>query len=274
MGDPYSDLGSASEDIQKSISAAMEARSVDEAQIAMRRNYLADIELPADALAVELGSGTGHVTRDLIEHVGAARAIGLEFAPIMVDRAREIHADVPGLSFGVGDAKATGLETETADLVVLHTLLCHVPGPEDVISEAYRILKPGGIVAVFDGDYDTASVAISAEDPLQPVVAHLISVQVHDRWITRRLRPLLNSGGFVPGNLRGHAYLAEGEAAYFMTVVERGIDRMVADGLLDEKNAKPLRREARDRVDSGSFFGFMSYVSVLARKPGELIGSG
>ncbi len=268
MGDPYSDLGNASDDIQRSISAAMEARSIDPAQISMRRSYLAEIELPADALAVELGSGTGHVTRDLIEHAGAARAIGLETAPIMVDRAREIHADVPGLSFDVGDAKATGLESATVDLVVLHTLLCHVPGPEDVVSEAYRILKAGGIVAVFDGDYDTSSVAIAPDDPLQPVVAYLISVQVHDRWITRRLRPLLSSGGFLPGNLKGHAYLAEGEATYFMTVVERGIDRMVADGLLAEEKAEGLRQDARSRVESGSFFGFMSYVSVLARKPG------
>ena len=267
MGDPYSDLGNAPDDVQKSISAAMEARSVDPAQIAMRRTYLAEIELPASALAVELGSGTGHVTRDLIEQVGAARAIGLETAPIMVDRAREIHADVPGLSFAVGDAKVTGLENGTVDLVVLHTLLCHVPGAENVISEACRILKPGGIVAVFDGDYDTASVAVSADDPLQPVVEYLISVQVHDRWITRRLRPLLSSGGFLPGDLKGHAYLAEGEAAYFMTVVERGIDRMVTDGLLAAQKAGDLRREARSRVETGSFFGFMSYVSVLAQKP-------
>lgn len=267
MGDPYSDLGNASPDIQKSISAAMEARSVDPAQIAMRRSYLADIRLPDGALAVELGSGTGHVTRDLIERVGAAKAIGLERSPVMVERAREIHADVPGLSFEIGDAKSTGLASGTVDLVVMHTLLCHVPGPDGVVSEAFRILKPGGIVAVFDGDYDTSTVAIAADDPLQAPVKALVSSHVHDRWLTRRLRPLLAAGGFAPGNLQGHAYLAEGDAGYFMTVIDRGTAHMVAEGSLSEQAAENMRREARSRVEAGSFFGFMSYVSVLGRKP-------
>ena len=44
------------------------------------------------------------------------------------------------------------------------------------------------------------SAYFDTDDPLEPVVAYLISVQVHDRWITRRLRPLLSDGGFHVGN--------------------------------------------------------------------------
>lgn len=70
MGDPYSDLGNASAEMQKLIGDAMEARCSDPMQISMRRQYLGSLDLPDEARAVEFGSGTGHVTRDLLEVAG------------------------------------------------------------------------------------------------------------------------------------------------------------------------------------------------------------
>ena len=99
------------------------------------------------------GCGTGHVTRDLIEVAGAAEAIGIEPSPVLIARAREQHSDVPGLKFQEGDAAITGIAARSIDLVVMHTLLCHAPAVEALLSEAARIIKPGGLIAVFDGDY-------------------------------------------------------------------------------------------------------------------------
>ncbi len=74
MSDPYSDLASEEEAIQARIADAMDARCLDPAQISIRQEYLSNVELPEGAYAVEFGSGTGHVTRDLITIAGAARA--------------------------------------------------------------------------------------------------------------------------------------------------------------------------------------------------------
>ena len=64
-----------------------------------------------------------------------------------------------------------------------------------------------------------------------------------------------------------HPYLAEGEAAYFMTLVARGLAFMARDGLISDTVADAVRAEAEARVAAGTFFGFISFLSVLASRP-------
>jgi ubiquinone/menaquinone biosynthesis C-methylase UbiE len=121
--------------------------------MSMRRQYLGWLNLPPGAKAVEFGSGTGHITRELVEIAGAAEALGIELSPVMVERAREFHGSVRGLRFQEGDAAATDLDAISVDLIVMHTVLCHAPAAAALLGEAERILKPDGQVAIFDGDY-------------------------------------------------------------------------------------------------------------------------
>ena len=266
MADPYADLANAPKEMQLRIAQAMAARCQDPAQIALRRDYLGSLSLPPDAFAVELGSGTGHVTCDLIDMAGATKAHGIEPSGIMVEHARDFHGDRQDVTFEIGDAKSTGLPNATCDLVLAHTLLCHVPGPEDVITEAARILKPGGILAICDGDYDTATTAIGDFDPLEPVVKFMINENVTNLWVMRGLGPTLVGTGFDVGAQKGHGYVAEGEATYFLTVIDRGSDIMADRGLISAATGAALKAEARERVSRKAFFGFMSYVSLIATK--------
>ena len=267
MADPYSDLGAQDAALQQRIADAMEARCLEPAQIAIRKAYLGNLELAEDARALELGSGTGHVTKDLLDIAGAATADGIEPSPVMVARAQKSFGDDDRLSFEIGDAKNTGFENETFDLVLMHTLLCHVPGPEDVVQEAFRLLKPGGVLAVCDGDYSTATTQIADFDPLDQLIRFMIDQNVTNLWIMRQISGILADVGFRLGARTGHGYVAEDEATYFLPVIDRGADRMVEEGLLFVETAEALKSEARNRVSANTFFGFMSYVSQIAVRP-------
>lgn len=268
MSDPYSDLGSQEHKVQAQIADAMDARCLDPSQIAIRKAYLSGLDLPDDAYAVEFGCGTGYVTKDLLTIAGAAKAHGIEPSPVLVERALDRFVDDDRLSFEIGDAKQTGLADSSVDLVLMHTLLCHVPRPEDVLQEAYRVLKPGGVLAICDGDYDTATTQIADFDPLDQLVRFMINQNVTNLWIMRQIGGLMSDCGFALGARRGHGYVAEGDAAYFMTVIARGAQRMAEIGLLMPETAQALQAEAVARLDTNRFFGFMSYVSQIATKPG------
>jgi ubiquinone/menaquinone biosynthesis C-methylase UbiE len=265
MPDPYASIASADAKLQTRLADVLELRAAEPQQRAMLDAYLADVQLPASAIVLDAGCGTGAVARVLAQRPSVREVVGLDPSPIFVEKAREYAKGMSGLSFRVGDARAIECPDASFDLVVFHTVLCHVPNPERALQEARRVLRPGGWLAIFDGDYTTASVAIGAFDPLQSTVDAMIANFVHNPWLTRRLKKTLETMGFAVSSVRSHGYLQTEEPTYMLTLVDRGVDLLVQDGSIGAAEAESLRAEARRRVRSGEFFGHISFLSVIAR---------
>jgi SAM-dependent methyltransferase len=233
----------------------------------MREAYLADIDFPSDARVVEVGCGTGAVTRALAQRPGVGEAVGVDPSPLFLEKARELSSDVPNIGFVEGDARALPLEDESADVVVFHTTLCHVPGPERALTEAHRVLRTGGLLAVFDGDYATTTLSTGAFDPLEACAEAAVDFLVHDRFLVRRLPALALAAGFEVERLRGHSYVeAPSSLGYMLAIADRGADALVAAGRIGIAAADALKAEARRRSDEHEFFGHIAYASVIAHK--------
>jgi ubiquinone/menaquinone biosynthesis C-methylase UbiE len=196
---------------------------------------------------------------------GIRKVLGIDPSPVFVDKARELAQDLTHVSFQTGDARALDLPDASFDLVVFHTVLCHIPEPERALREARRVLRPGGWLAIFDGDYTTASVAIDAFDPLQSAVAAMMASYVHNPWLTRRLRSVLSRMELAITSVRSHGYVQTEKPGYMLTLVDRGADLLL--GTIGVDQAEALKAEARRRVDAGEFFGHISFLSVIARVP-------
>ena len=93
--------------------------------------------------------------------------VGVDSAPSLLSRAREMAANLHNVTFQEADARALPFEEATFDVVVFDSTLTHVPGPERALAEAFRVLRPSGYLAAFDGDYATTTVASGDHDPLQ-----------------------------------------------------------------------------------------------------------
>lgn len=129
--------------------------------------FLAAIDFPRAARVLDVGCGTGVLTPALAARGGIAEAVGVDVAPVLLERARALAADLSGVAFVVGDAGALPCPDQSFDVVGFDSTLCHVPAPDAALAEAFRVLRPGGWLGAFDGDYATTSVALGDHDPLQ-----------------------------------------------------------------------------------------------------------
>jgi orotidine-5'-phosphate decarboxylase len=80
--------------------------------------------------------------------------------------------------------------------------------------------------------------------------------------------------GFENARFRGHSFIMEtDEAGYMLTIVERAIDTSRATRRFGDDTAA-LKAEARRRVEEGTFFGRIAYVSRLLPPPAPALVPG
>ena len=103
---------------------------------------------PAGPRVVDLGCGTGAIAVLLCQRLNEIEVLGVDTSIEMLEAAR-IEIELGGVQgrvfLGHSDIKTLdGFEDEAADSVVSNTVLHHLPKPELAITQALRILRPGG----------------------------------------------------------------------------------------------------------------------------------
>lgn len=100
--------------------------------------------------ALDVGCGTGFLSLELAAR--GHRVTGIDFAPAMLElaqaKAQEAGAAV---RFEEADAEQLPFAAASFDLVVTRHVLWTLPHPEAAIDEWRRVLRPGGRLAIIDG---------------------------------------------------------------------------------------------------------------------------
>ena len=266
MGDVYATIADAGNDVQERLAAVLERRASDVQQQGMLRAYLADIELVDGAAILEVGCGTGPVSRELAGRPGTGEVVGVDPSPVFLAAARKLAINLPNLNFIEGDGRSLPCEDHSFDAIIFHTTLSHVPEPQAALAEAFRVLRPGGVLAVFDGNYTTTTLATGEFDPLQACADAAMGALVHDRWLIPRLPGLITDAGFTITSQRSFGFVETAAPDYMLTIVDRGADVLAVSGRIGEELAAALKAEARRRVSEGNFFGSIAYASLIAQK--------
>src|SRR5919204_5812442 len=108
-----------------------------------------DVSIQPTDVILDIGCGLGRLTRPLATR--ADRVIGLDVSKEMIDRARELNAQLDNVEWVLGDGESlAGIADGAVDGVISHVVFQHIPDPRitlGYVREMGRVLRPGGWAA-------------------------------------------------------------------------------------------------------------------------------
>ena len=111
------------------------------------------VELGAHGRMLDIGTGPGHIPLMVCERISDCSVVGIDLAETMLAYAERHRAASPHknrIEFRLADAKRLDFDDASFDTVFSNTILHHIPDPRSFLSEARRVLKPGGVLLIRD----------------------------------------------------------------------------------------------------------------------------
>jgi arsenite methyltransferase len=185
---------------------------------------------------VDLGSGAGFDCLLAAKQVGAeGRVIGVDMTHEMLKKARENAAKVgaANVEFRLGELEHLPIADNTADVILSNCVINLVPDKAQVFREAFRVLKPGGRLAISD------VVNIRELTPELAADRALICGCVAGATPRSDIETWLNAAGFRDARIKVKPESREMVAGW---APGRGIENYVASAIIEGR--KPRLDEA------------------------------
>lgn len=158
---------------------------------------------------VDLGSGGGLDCLLAAKRVGeSGTVIGVDMTPEMLERARAAaeRSGAANVTYRLGEIEALPLADASADVIISNCVVNLSPEKSRVFAEAFRVLRPGGRVAISDIVAERSSTEAERAD------MELYSACISGAETREAVEALLREAGFEQISIEGSATQAEWDA--------------------------------------------------------------
>jgi ArsR family transcriptional regulator len=163
---------------------------------------------------LDLGTGTGQILKLLAPLAQRAVGVDASHAMLSVARANMQAASLANVDLRQGDVYALGLPRGSFDLVVVHQVLHYLDDPQRAVTEAARMVAPGGRLLIVD-------FAAHQVEQLRENAGHRRLGFTHDQ-----IEGWMRAAGLEPGVVRDLAP-PDGDPAKLTVTLWLGQDRRI-----------------------------------------------
>jgi len=248
----------------------LESRAKDVVFNCLFDQYIIKLQFPDAGRILEVGCGTGAMARALVhkEHF-SGKVFGIDQSSAFIDAARRF-AVAEGVEelveFDIGDVHELGFEDESFDVVFAHTLISHVTDPHQVLREIARVMRKGGSLAIFDGDYASLTYAFPDHEFGRRMDHALASATFNNPLIMRDLVRILPEMGLEVTETLANVISEIGSASYFKSFAEAYTPLVIHGGLLPKADVDDWFTKQNAAMKDGTFFASCNYYTYLSRR--------
>ena len=223
--------------------------------VEQRRATRALLALQPGETVLDIGSGPGFLADEMAAEVGTEGAVhGLDPSEAMLAIARRRET---GVEYAVGDANSLPYDDETFDAVVSTQVYEYVPDMPAALTEARRVLRPGGRLLILDTDWDAVVWHSSDRDRMLRVLEKW-NDHLADPYLPRRLPALLRDAGFELASTTIIPILNQGPET---ATLSHGVMPLIADFVSDQGWKEDLLAMGEDYFFSLNRYVFVAYKS-------------
>ncbi len=223
---------------------------------------------------LELGSGPGFITEQLLALVPTSPITCLEVDPALLTQAKQyLHNKAnQRVRFVEGSVTDTRLAANQFDCAYARFLFQHVSDPMGAAKEIWRVLKPGGKLIIHDIDDEIFGLF----EPLIPEFAIVLekfgqaqAARGGNRRIGRRLSPMLKAAGFCNIDVEVLASHSEniGVESFLRHIDPDRMNSLVKLGLLSEQDLERYRAALTTFLASPEAYTLWLSLMICGEKP-------
>jgi arsenite methyltransferase len=237
--------------------------------VAQRSDTLTKLSLVPGNFVIDIGCGPGFLCESMADKVGpSGRVLGIDISSDLIGRAERRNSR-NWLSYRVGDATVIDEPAAGFDVAACTQVAEYIPEVDKAISEAFRVLKPGGRAVFVATDWDGVIWHSDAPERMTAVMKSWETHCAHPR-LPRSMPRRLCAGGFVVDGASVFPILnlEWGDDTYSKGISSFIRDFVAARGDIADDGLKAWADELPRLSDEGRYFFSSSRFIFNVSKPG------